>query len=163
MAQRRASLLASSVSHERTFRRPHGLLPTSDHDHPPAPSAHTVDATLGGYFEVHDRPPAYGGPDGHPYTVSLEVERTSNLRAPHAGYLVFPRWAQTGVGIVGHVETPTLVECASHEEALQRLGELTLLEVQGLLVAAIERDAAETAEAAPSVKDGDLDSDEAQV
>jgi hypothetical protein len=91
------------------------------------------DSTLAGYFEVHSRPPAYDGPDGHPYTVSLEVEKTSNLRAPYLGYLVFPRWAETGVGIVGHVETPTLVECASSEEALERLGALTLLDVQQLL------------------------------
>jgi len=97
------------------------------------------DSTLAGYFSVHDRPPAYDGPDGHPYTVSLEVERTSNLRAPYAGYLVFPRWAETGVGIVGHVETPTLVECRSEEEALGRMGALTLLEVQHLLVDAIEQ------------------------
>ena len=43
------------------------------------------------------------------------------------------------VGIVGHVETPTLCECASHAEAIDRLGELTLLEVQGLLSEAIAR------------------------
>lgn len=96
------------------------------------------DSTLGGYFGVHDRPPAFDGPDGHPYTVSLEVEKTSNLRAPYAGYLVFPRWAETGVGIVGHVETPTLVECGSTEDAMQRLGSLALLEVQHLLIEAIE-------------------------
>jgi len=98
-----------------------------------SPRAPTDDTTLGGYFRVHSRPPAYDGPDGHPYTVSVEVEKTSNLRAPYAGYLVFPRWALTGVGIVGHVETPTLCECASSEEATERLGALTLLEVQALL------------------------------
>ena len=97
------------------------------------------DSTLGGYFRVHDRPPAYDGPDGHPYTVSLEVEKTSNLRAPYLGYLVFPRWAETGVGIVGHVETPTLACCASSEDAHDRLGTLTLMEVQQLLHEAIER------------------------
>jgi hypothetical protein len=101
------------------------------------PAAQADDSTLGGYFAVHDRPPAYAGPDGHPYTVSPETEKTANLRAPYAGYLVFPRWAETGVGIVGHVATPTLVECASVEEALRRLGELSLLEVQGLLADAI--------------------------
>ena len=37
------------------------------------------DTTLGGYFHVHNRPPAYEGSDGHPYTVSLEVEKTGNL------------------------------------------------------------------------------------
>jgi hypothetical protein len=103
------------------------------------PGTRADDSTLGGYFAVHDRPPAYDGPDGHPYTVSLEVEKTANLRAPYSGYLVFPRWATTGVGIVGHVETPTLCEGASHEEAIDRLGALTLLEVQRLLVDALVR------------------------
>lgn len=107
----------------------------------PAPGGAPDDATLGGYFRVHDRPPAYEGPDGHPYTVSVEIERTSNLRAPFAGYLVFPRWAQSGVGIVGHVETPTLVECRTEEEATRALGEISLLDVQRLLAEAIERDA----------------------
>ena len=97
------------------------------------------DGTLGGYFEVHDRPPAYGGRDGHPYTVSIEVERTANLRAPYSGYLVFPRWAQSGVGIVGHVETPTLCEATSEEEARALLGALPLGEVQSHLEAAIAR------------------------
>ena len=45
------------------------------------------DATLGGYLDKHDRPPAFQGSDGHPYTVSLEVERTGDLREPYAGYL----------------------------------------------------------------------------
>ena len=97
------------------------------------------DATLGGYFRVHDRPPAYEGSDGHPYTVSLETEKTADLRAPFAGYLVFPRWAQSGVGIVGHVETPTLVQASSADEAESRLAELTLFDVQDLLEEAIQR------------------------
>lgn len=105
----------------------------------PEPGSSPEDSTLGGYVEVHSRPPAYDGPDGHPYTVSTEVERTSNLRAPYAGYLVFPRWAETGVGIVGHVETPTLVECSTKEDAMAQLGALTLLEVQQLLIDAIRR------------------------
>ena len=113
-------------------------------DAAPEPGSSPGDSTLGGYLEVHSRPPAYDGPDGHPYTVSLEVEQTGNLRTPYEGYLVFPRWAETGVGIVGHVETPTLVECGSREEAIERLGALTLLEVQRLLIEAIERRLMET-------------------
>ena len=99
---------------------------------------HTPDQTLGGYFSVHNRPPAYEGTDGHPYTVSVEIEQTSNLRTPYSGYLVFPRWAQTGVGIVGHVETPTLCEGASSEDVTGQLGQLTLYEVQALLEDAIK-------------------------
>ena len=110
----------------------------SESDPPPATGAPPADATLGGYLRIHDRPPAYEGSDGHPYTVSLEVEKTANLRDPYAGYLVFPRWAQTGVGIVGHVETDTLVGGTTEEEALAKLGELSLLEVQELLEGALE-------------------------
>ena len=73
------------------------------------------DATLGGYFRTHDRPPGFEGVDGYPYTVSIEVERTADLRAPWEGYLVFPRWARTGLGIEGHVETPTLWSGSSKE------------------------------------------------
>jgi len=91
------------------------------------------DGTLGGYLEVHDRPPAFEGPDGYPYTVSVEVERTGDLMAPYLGYLVFPRWASTGVGIVGHVESPTLVRCRTEREAEERLGALTLSEVRQIL------------------------------
>ena len=108
--------------------------------HPSAkPGESPEDATLGGYLETHSRPPAYDGPDGHPYTVSAEVERTGNLRTPFDGYLVFPRWAETGVGIVGHVETPTLFSCASEHEAMTSLHGLSLVEVQGLLTDAIRR------------------------
>jgi hypothetical protein len=102
-------------------------------------AAGTPDGTLGGYLRLHNRPPAFGGSDGHPYTVSIEVEKTGNLLAPYSGYLVFPRWAETGVGIVGHVETPTLASCRSREEVEHSLGELTLLDVQRLLEEALGR------------------------
>jgi hypothetical protein len=97
------------------------------------------DSTLSGYFRVHDRPPAFEGSDGHPYTVSVETEKTGNLRAPWIGYLVFPRWAQSGVGIVGHVETDDLVRDSSEAAAKEVLGRLTLHEVQALLETAIEQ------------------------
>lgn len=97
------------------------------------------DTTLGGYFRVHDRPPAYEGSDGHPYTVSVETEKTGDLQAPYSGYLVFPRWARTGVGIVGHVETRTLVTGKTGDEVKERLGDLTLYDVQDLLEGAIQR------------------------
>jgi len=97
------------------------------------------DLTLGGYLEMHDRPPAYEGSDGHPYTVSVEVERTGDLRAPYHAFLVFPRWAQSGVGIVGHAESPTLAECRSPEEAERFLRALTLYEVQEILEDALRR------------------------
>ncbi len=54
---------------------------------------------------------------------------------------MFPRWAQTGVGIVGHVETETLVEARTTEEADEHLKALSLHHVQDLLEQAIRRQA----------------------
>lgn len=98
------------------------------------------DGTLGGYLEAHNRPPAFEGSDGRPYTVSLEIEQTSNLRAPYAGFLVFPRWAETGIGIVGHVATPLLVERRSSQESLEWMARLPLHTVQDYLEQALSRD-----------------------
>jgi hypothetical protein len=115
--------------------QPHspGSQPISD------PSLPGEDATLRGYVSLHKRPPAFQGSDGHPYTVSLEVEKTPNLLAPYSGFLVFPRWAETGVGIVGHLVTPILLEKTSRAGVEESLGALTLLEVQRLLEEAIQR------------------------
>jgi hypothetical protein len=101
--------------------------------------SHAVpDATLGGYISEHDRPPAFEGVDAQPYTVSIETEQTGNLRRPFAGYLVFPKWAETGLGIIGHVETPVLVEAQSAAEVTRHLSELTLGEVKEHLDVAIQ-------------------------
>ena len=95
------------------------------------------DATLGGYLKVHDRPPAFEGSDGQPYTVSIEIESVSSLLAPYVVYLVFPRWAETGLGIVGHVETPVLGEGKGRDEVRSQAEELPLGEVKRLLDEAI--------------------------
>lgn len=99
----------------------------------------TPDATLGGYYREHSRPPAFEGRDGEPYTVSIEVEKTGDLRAPYQGYLVFPRWASTGLGVVGHLETPTLLAGPNPQEVMGRLGALPLVQVKMLLDQAIHR------------------------
>ena len=111
---------------------PSGVGP-EDSDSPDAP-----DATLGGYQEVHERPPAFSGSDGQPYTVSVEIESVENLAAPYVVYLVFPRWAETGLGIVGHLETPVLCEGRSRDEVEDRVHELPLTEVKRLLDEAIQ-------------------------
>ena len=106
----------------------------------------TEDATLGGYMRVHKRPPAFEGEDAQPYTVSIEVEKTATLRAPWGAYLVFPKWAETGLGVVGHVETPLLWEAPGEQEAVRLAGETPLERVKELLDEAIRRRAAEAAE-----------------
>lgn len=100
------------------------------------------DHTLGGYFSVHNRPPGFEAVDGQPYTVSIETERTGDLKAPVAGYLVFPRWAATGLGIVGHVETPVLWRGTSRQSVAEEAGTLTLHQVQRLLNEAVAKQAA---------------------
>jgi len=97
------------------------------------------DATLAGYLKVHERPPAFEGADGEPYTVSMETENTPDLSAPVEGYLVFPKWATNGVGVVGHVETPTLVRGSTREAVVRDMGELPLVRVKALLDEAIRR------------------------
>lgn len=97
------------------------------------------DCTLGGYFSVHNRPPAFEACDGCPYTVSMETERSGDLRSPVVGYLVFPRWAETGLGIVGHVETPLLWKGRTREHVLEQAGATSLHEVQRLLNQAVVR------------------------
>ena len=102
------------------------------------------DGTLGGYLTHHDRSPAFEGSDGNPYTVSTEVEKTPNLQTPFSGYLVFPRWANPGTGIVGHLETPLLLHGKDREGVMAELEALTLGEVNELLQEAIRRRQLET-------------------
>ena len=106
-------------------------------------SADAPDVTLGGYLEVHERPPAFTGLDEQPYTASVEVESVDNLAAPYVAYLVFPRWAGAGLGIVGHVETPVLWEGRSRDEVRDLAHALKLSEVKHLLDEAIQRKSAE--------------------
>ncbi len=119
--------------------------PSSSNDATTAPTPEdwdvhgSPDATLGGYFAEHERPPGFDGLDGQPYTVSMETEKTPDLRHPFEGFLVFPRWAETGVGVVGHVESPTLVKGKTRDEVLAGLGDLSLVQVKALLDDALRR------------------------
>lgn len=97
------------------------------------------DATLGGYIAKHDRPPAFEGADAQPYTVGMETEETDDLARPYVGFLVFVRWAATGAGIMGHLETGDLSHGASEEDAVRGLLDLTLYDIKEELDAAIER------------------------
>ena len=106
-------------------------------------SSDAPDVTLGGYLEVHERPPAFTGSDEQSYTASVEVESVENLAAPYVAYLVFPRWAGAGLGIVGHVETPVLWEGRSRDEVRDLAHALRLSEVKRLLDEAIQRKSGE--------------------
>ncbi|MGH7468794.1 MAG: hypothetical protein ACRENP_12625 [Longimicrobiales bacterium] len=102
-------------------------------------SAQAADLTLGGYIEMHQRPPAFEGLDGQPYTVDVESEATNDALQPFAAFFVFVRWAATGAGIMEHVESEDVAHGQSEAEARAGALELTLYEVKLELDAAIER------------------------
>ena len=97
------------------------------------------DMTLGGYVELHNRPPAFGGADEQPYTVDIDVEPTGDAERPYAAFLVFIRWAATGAGIMEHTESGDVAFGETPEAARARALELTLYEVKSELDAAIAR------------------------
>ena len=99
-----------------------------------------LDMTLGGYIAKHTRPPAFGGSDGQPYTVDLDVEPTGDAgERAYAAFLVFLRWAETGAGIMAHTESDDVAFGGTEQEARNRALELTLYEVKAELDHAIER------------------------
>ncbi len=73
------------------------------------------DDTLGGYRRVHQRAPAFGGPDGLAYTVATFVDDTPDALG------------------AGHLETDYLAFGPTPEEAEAPLLTLTLAEVKAHL------------------------------
>jgi hypothetical protein len=102
--------------------------------------ASELDMTLGGYVAKHTRPPAFGGGDGQPYTVDVDIEATGEPgERAFAAFLVFIRWAETGAGIMEHTESGDIAFGATELEARNGALELNLYEVKAELDAAIER------------------------
>jgi hypothetical protein len=98
------------------------------------------DLTLRGYIERHDRPPAFEGADGQPYTVAVDTaEEAGDAARPFVAFLVFVRWAETGAGIMGHVESGDVARGATADAAQQAALDLSLYDVKTELDAAIER------------------------
>ncbi|HWV56723.1 MAG TPA: hypothetical protein VNZ57_04560 [Longimicrobiales bacterium] len=98
-----------------------------------------ADATLGGYFAVHNRPPAFEGSDGQPYTVAVDVEETDDPERPFVAFLIFLRWASSGAGIMEHIESDDIAHGRTEDEARQGALSLPLLAVRAALDAAIDR------------------------
>jgi hypothetical protein len=101
------------------------------------------DATLGGYQAVHQRPPAFGGTDGHAYTVSPWADEVANSTGRYGAALLFVRW--TGGGgdkPVGHLETDYLAFGPTPDAALAPVLALTLREVKEHLDRCVGRERA---------------------
>ncbi len=88
---------------------------------------------------MHQRAPAFGGRDGHAYSVSTYVDERPDADGRYGAALLFIRWSSAGERPVGHLETEYLGFGPSPEEALAPLLALDLHEVKAHLDACIER------------------------
>jgi hypothetical protein len=118
---------------------PLDLLETVSPESEPGAARAAADLTLGGYWEMHNRPPAFEGVDGQPYTVDIDTEATNQPDRPFAAFFLFIRWAATGAGIMEHTESRDVAYGESAEAARNAALELSLYEVKAELDAAIER------------------------
>lgn len=90
--------------------------------------------TLGGYIAVHDRPAAFEGGDGFSYSAEIVIDRTGDVAAPYAAFILFIRWARIGAqSPEGHLETDYLATARTEEEARARVGAWSLSAVKAAL------------------------------
>jgi len=100
------------------------------------------DTTLGGYQQVHGRPPAFGAADGQAYSVAtfandaVDVEEGQGGR--YGAALLFVRW-EGGDRPAGHLETDYLAFGDTPDEALAPLLAMTLEQVKTHLDACVAR------------------------
>ena len=90
----------------------------------------TGDSTLGGYFEVHQRPPAFEGVDGRAYSAAIYVDEIDGSQGRFGAALLFIRWTAAGTEPEGHLETDYLVFGGTAIEAEQGIRGLTLHQVK---------------------------------
>lgn len=95
------------------------------------------DTTLGGYQRLHQRPPAFGGPDGRAYSAAILVDDTPDAEGRYGAGLLFVRWSPAGDTPDGHVETDWVVFGGSAAGAKQAAQALTLREVKDHLDRAV--------------------------
>lgn len=94
------------------------------------------DTTLGGYQQMHGRPPAFGAADGRAYSVATF---TADADGKFGAALLFVRWGE-GERPVGHLETDYLAFGATADEAKASLLALTLEQVKAHLDACVARE-----------------------
>ena len=87
----------------------------------------------------HDRAAAFGGSDGHAYSVGLLVADEPDDQGRFGAGLLFVRWSPAGDAPMGHVETDYLAFADTPEEAEERIKVLSLFDVKAALDEAIAR------------------------
>ena len=85
----------------------------------------------------HDRAAAFGGSDGHAYSVAVYVEDDPDERGRYGAALLFVRWSPSGDRPVGHAESPPLAWGRTPSEAEERVKALSLYDVKQALDEAI--------------------------
>jgi hypothetical protein len=90
-------------------------------------------------MQKHERAAAFGGSDGHAYSVAIYVDEEPDQRGRFGAALLFVRWSEGGDRPVGHVETEVLVWGKTPDEAADRLKVLSLFDVKAALDEAIGR------------------------
>jgi hypothetical protein len=100
----------------------------------------TEDATLGGYFRVHTRPPAFEGSDGAAYSVAVFVDEEPGADGRLGGALLFVRWSAGGEEPTGHLESDHLAFGRTAAEVEAQVHALSLHQVKEELDRAIQRD-----------------------
>ena len=96
------------------------------------------DATLGGYLDIHSRPPTFEGSDGRPYSVDVWVDDDSGEDGVYGASLLFVRWTQDGTKPDGHLETECLARAGSADEAKAAVRAMSLLQLKHHLDRLIE-------------------------
>jgi len=85
----------------------------------------------------HERASAFGGSDGHAYSVAIWVDDEPDARGRYGAALLFVRWTPAGDAPAGHVESGPLAWAKTPAEAEARLKGFSLFDVKAELDAAI--------------------------
>ena len=88
-------------------------------------------------MDLHQRAAAFGGSDGHAYSVALHVDDEPDAAGRYGAAILFVRWSSGGDRPVGHVETDYLAWGHTPDEAEQRLRAISLFDVKDALDVAI--------------------------
>ncbi|HEV8197147.1 MAG TPA: hypothetical protein VGP87_10940 [Gemmatimonadales bacterium] len=90
-------------------------------------------------MQRHERASAFGGSDGHAYSVAIWIDEEPDERGRYGAALLFVRWNPAGNAPAGHLESPPLAWGKTPEDAEARLKAFSLFDVKAELDAAIAR------------------------
>jgi len=88
-------------------------------------------------MDVHDRPPAFAGPDGRAYSAAVFVDSAPDEQGLFGAAVLFVQWSDTEPHPVGLLESPCLVHEATPAEAEAAVRRLSLHAVKDHLDRAI--------------------------